>query len=180
MSYTHRLKNRSWTVLAERTVVHPSLRRRFPNPPSHSPQRLLRNACCGLPQQHDGSLGGRRHGRALLLFVALCRRQSQRGLLELQFDERQPAEQRESRGSSLRALRPASIRKLFFFSETRYSTGSGRAASRPRRRTTSGPEWQGLRFLPVRPQIQQSTDDANCYIVSCSSQSDERFVPFNE
>ena len=42
------------------------------HPPPHSIQRLLHNACCGLPQPRDGRVDQCRHALLLLGFLVLC------------------------------------------------------------------------------------------------------------
>ena len=88
---------------------------RFPGPsiPAIASTHRLR-----LPQQRYGSLGERRRERLLVVFVALCfdrLERIQRGHVELQLDERQPAEQWQPCNRTRRALRPASAGLLLSF-----------------------------------------------------------------
>ena len=76
------------------------------------------HVCYGLPSRYDGSLDERRHGGPCVVFVVQLRRQPQRGQLVLQFGQREPVEQQQSRERFLRALRPASKKLLFYLFAT--------------------------------------------------------------
>ncbi len=117
----------------------------------HSSQRLL-IACYGLPQHFDGSLVERRRERQLLVFVFLRRGQSERRRPELQREQREPLEQPESGQRSLRALRPASTRKLFipsfvFFHSLRPGVARTTVSASAVLRFSNPPE---LRATPVQ------------------------------
>ena len=78
------------------------------DPPPHSFQRLLHNACFGLPPQRVGSLDGRRRRRLVVVFVVLCGRPSERGRHRVQNNQREPLELGQPVQRVVRALRPAS------------------------------------------------------------------------
>ena len=80
----------------------------------HSFQRLLWNACCGLPRQFDGSLGLRRRARPRLVIVVQLRRQPQRGAHVVPLGSREPLGQQQPGERLLRALRPASAGCFYF------------------------------------------------------------------
>ena len=74
----------------------------------HSSDCLLTLTCFGLPQQHDGSPGKRRHVRLRMVVVALGSGQCQRRVHELQRHGSEPAEWRQPSHRAPCALRPAS------------------------------------------------------------------------
>ena len=92
----------------------------------------LPSTCRGLAPRVVGGLVERRHARSLLVFLVLCCRQHQRGLLGLHVGQREPVEQREPRQCLIRALRPASTRSRFLSFRSRRSQKAPRErAARP-------------------------------------------------
>ncbi len=78
------------------------------SPLPHSIQRLLHNACCGLPPRCDGSLDERRRARQLVVFIASLDQQPLRRRTAHTSGCGESSDEPQSRHRHLRALRPAS------------------------------------------------------------------------
>ena len=86
----------------------------FPSPP-HSFERLLQNACCGLPQLHGGSLDERQCGRPLLGVIVVLDRQLLCGQPPRNCHRNQSGASRLPRTRFLRALRPSICKSCPFY-----------------------------------------------------------------